>query len=414
MPDPRDSRTVPASARDSRIVPASARDSGSRTGFGIVMAGGAARGAYQAGVLRYLYKDLPSRLGFTPWPDIVSGTSVGSLNGVFAAARDPAGIDHLMKLWQNLHIHDVYRFGVLEMLRFLKAPFQSDEAFGLLDGAPLRALVEREFPGAALRAAIDSGRTRAFIVSATELATGRNALFIDATGDTQLIDPLPHVSVYRQRTTPLHLVASASIPFLFKPNQVEGKWMVDGGLRMNTPLRPVLRSGANRVLVVSLMQGPFRDYAVPDAVPNLFFLAGKTFNALLLDPVERDVHQANKLNNLLTWGADRYGPDFGEAVGHDLDIHPVETLFIRPSLDIGKLAAQIYRDHPPKVSLAVRYLLSRVSDDENATEADLLSYLFFDRVFTGALEALGFEDAKRAEEDIVRLVGTEPTAAPER
>ncbi|MCB9678799.1 MAG: patatin-like phospholipase family protein [Alphaproteobacteria bacterium] len=379
-----------------------------RTGFGLVMAGGAARGAYQAGVLRFLYRDLPKQLGWTPWPDIVSGTSVGSLNGVFAAARDPAGIDHLMALWQGLRIHDVYRFGAPEMLRFLKAPFQSDQPFALLDGTPLRRLVEREFPGPALRTAIDSGRTRAFIISATELATGRNALFIDAGPNAELVDPLPQVRVYRQRTLAHHLAASAAIPFLFQPVQVEGTWMVDGGLRMNTPLRPVLRSGANRALVVSLMQGPYRDYAVPDAVPNLFFLAGKTFNALLLDPVERDLHNAEKLNGVLRWGEERYGDGFAKAAGEELDLHAVETLFVRPSEDIGRMAAQIYRDHPPKVSPPVRYLLSRVRDDENATEADLLSYLFFDRVFTGALESLGYEDAKRAEEQIVALIGPEP------
>jgi len=379
-----------------------------RTGFGLVMAGGAARGAYQAGVLRFLFRDLPRQLGFCPWPDIVSGTSVGSLNGVFAAARDPAGLDRLQALWQNLRIHDVYRFGATEAVRFLRAPFQADEAFALLDGSPLRQLIEREFPIRAYREAVDSGKTRAFIVSATELTTGRNALFFDSRS-AELLDPMPQARVLSTPITPEHLVASAAIPFLFKPVDIGGTWMVDGGLRMNTPLRPLLRTGADRALVISLMQNPFRDYAVAEAVPNLFFLAGKTFNALLLDPVERDLHMATKFNGLVEWGSEQFGPEFRTKAAHDLDIHEVQTLFIRPSEDIGKMAAQIYRANPPKVSIAVRYLLSRVRDDENTAEADLLSYLFFDRAFTGALEALGYEDAKRAESDIAALIiGSEP------
>ncbi len=390
-----------------------------RSGLGLVMAGGAARGAYQAGVLRFLYRDLPRQLGFIPWPDLVSGTSVGSLNGVFAAARQPAGIDRLLDLWQTLRIQDVYRFGRRQIWDFLTAPFDSDHAFALLDGAPFAKLIEREFPRKALRDAIDSGRTRGFIVSATELATGRNALFVDARSPNPLVRPRPQSQVYAQRIRPIHLIASASIPFVFQPVEIDGHWMVDGGLRMNTPLRPVLRTGVDRVLVISLMQGSSPIYATRPhggmatrmsqaVVPNLFFLGGKTFNALLLDPVERDVHTTERLNRLIAWGTERYGPGFASALADEQDVHHVDTLFLRPSEDLGGMAAQLYRSHPPKASMPVRYLLSRIVDDENAAEADLLSYLFFDRVFTGAVEALGYEDAKRNEARLVELIGDRP------
>jgi NTE family protein len=394
-----------------------------RSGFGLVMAGGAARGAYQAGVLRYLIRDLPRQLGYVPWPDLVSGTSVGSLNGVFAAARQPAGVDRLLHLWQTLSIPDVYRFGRQQIRDFLTAPFDSDSPFALLDGGPFAKLIDREFPHRALRDAIDSGRTRAFIVSATELATGNNALFVDSTSEGRLVQPRPQSMVHHQRIQPIHLVASASIPFVFRPVEIDGHWLVDGGLRMNTPLRPVLRAGVDRVLVVSLLQGSpvvpaSAGHKLPPpelphqrahvVVPNLFFLGGKTFNALLLDPVERDVHTTRRLNDLIAWGNARYGPDFARALADEQDVHHVDTLFLRPSEDLGEMAAQLYRSQPPKASLPVRYLLSRIVDENNRTEADLLSYLFFDRVFTGAVEALGYEDAKRNEARLVELIGAEP------
>ncbi len=55
--------------------------------FGMALAGGGARGAYSAGLLRYLYTDLPKIIGTNPWPKVVSGTSVGALNGYFAASQ---------------------------------------------------------------------------------------------------------------------------------------------------------------------------------------------------------------------------------------------------------------------------------------------------------------------------------------
>ncbi len=45
---------------------------------GLTLAGGGARGAYTAGVLRYLYTVLPDKLGHIPWAKVVGGTSVGA------------------------------------------------------------------------------------------------------------------------------------------------------------------------------------------------------------------------------------------------------------------------------------------------------------------------------------------------
>src|SRR2546426_12081636 len=53
---------------------------------GLVMSGGGARGAYEAGVLRYLLDDLPHRLGRPVRFDIVTGTSVGAIHACYVAA----------------------------------------------------------------------------------------------------------------------------------------------------------------------------------------------------------------------------------------------------------------------------------------------------------------------------------------
>ena len=81
----------------------------------VVLAGGAARGAYGAGVARYIYTELPRHLGWTPWPDLVSGTSVGARNGVFVSSHDTAAVEYISNLWCNLSIEQVYNLISVEI-----------------------------------------------------------------------------------------------------------------------------------------------------------------------------------------------------------------------------------------------------------------------------------------------------------
>ena len=77
--------------------------------FGVTLAGGGARGAYMAGVLRYLYTELPKTIGYTPWPDLVSGVSVGAINGYFIASHSPYEIKRMTEVWtQDVRIEKIY------------------------------------------------------------------------------------------------------------------------------------------------------------------------------------------------------------------------------------------------------------------------------------------------------------------
>ena len=62
------------------------------TTYGIVMSGGGARGAYEVGVLGYLYREFPRRFGRAPNFEVISGTSVGAVNSTALAAtiNDPS------------------------------------------------------------------------------------------------------------------------------------------------------------------------------------------------------------------------------------------------------------------------------------------------------------------------------------
>ncbi|MGZ3416540.1 MAG: patatin-like phospholipase family protein, partial [Polyangiales bacterium] len=73
-----------------------------------MLSGGGARGAYEVGVLSYLFNELPRlRGGRVPRIDILCGTSVGAINACYLAAHagDPShGLSRLVDLWEGLEI----------------------------------------------------------------------------------------------------------------------------------------------------------------------------------------------------------------------------------------------------------------------------------------------------------------------
>ena len=371
--------------------------------LGLVLAGGAARGAYEAGVMRFMFGDLTKRLGRVVWPKVVSGTSVGALNGVFVAAQTEEGLAVLNRRWTQMHINDVYRLRTSDVMNAVRSVFGSQAVFSLLDASPLRDMVQRDFPHQALRSSIQEGRCKAFIVSATELTTGFNSLFVDSAANLEL-KVLPGAREYRTPIGPDHLLASAALPFLFPPVSVGSGFHVDGGLRQNTPLRPVLKAGADQIIVIGVKRivETQRGQPVEEVTPNLTFLAGKSLNALLLDPVERDLRQMRETNRILAWGAEAFGPEFTQRIQNQLGLRQTSPLFIHPSEDLGVLASTIFKTRPPKVSRPLRTLLSFSADVANSGESDLLSYIFFDKAYTAELEQLGFEDARRQEEGLAK------------
>ena len=268
----------------------------------VVVAGGAARGAYEAGVIRFVFQSLAPRIGLSLWPRIVCGSSVGAFNAAVLASGSEDALERMSKLWRELRIEQIYSVHWRGWRRI-----ESDRPFGLLDARPLDKLLSSEFPAQPLRASLASGRCETLVITATDLATGRNVLFVDTAERT-----LPKRLGSNQIATEIsavHCRASSAIPFLFSPVQIGARFYVDGGLRHNTPLRPALRAGAERILVIGTKAHQDRDDPGPEHVPTptLAFLAGKTLNALLLDPVERDLQQVRRTNRFLDWGEGEYG-----------------------------------------------------------------------------------------------------------
>jgi predicted acylesterase/phospholipase RssA len=80
----------------------------------VILSGGGARGAYEVGVLWYLFDELTRMRGAPPRVDVICGTSVGAINSAYLAAHlaDPVlGMRRWVDVWSSLRLDDVLGFG---------------------------------------------------------------------------------------------------------------------------------------------------------------------------------------------------------------------------------------------------------------------------------------------------------------
>jgi NTE family protein len=365
--------------------------------------------------------------------DVISGTSVGAIHAAYtaASAHIPAETraSRLADTWCGMRMADVVRFSMTDLLgvpmralgfsRQVRRPRQGEGTEvigGLVDVAPLERIVTERIPWTGLSGNLREGAGRALCVSCTEVRSGRCTVFLDGPlADTSPWEFDPNARASRADIGPAHVRASAAIPFLFPAVRVDGRFYVDGGLRMNTPLSPALRLACDRILVVALkhlhpLEAPERIYP-EQAITQPAFLFGKVLDAIMLDQLEVELQRLVLVNAILASGISAFGPEFlpriNDAVRAQRGVgyRHVETRVVRPSVDVGGLAADCYRKSAKTGGLGtLPALLSRVAlRGVPHEEADLLSYLLFDRSFTAELVALGRADAHRQEDALHAL-----------
>jgi NTE family protein len=399
--------------------------------FALVMSGGGARGAYEAGVLSWVLDELPRRLGGPVRFQIVTGTSVGAIHACYVAANlgKPDAGKRLLHIWESLNVGGVYRVGLGDAVRIplrllgitgarkkVAEDGIPERLSGLLDTLPLERLVRESIAWDDLRRNVDSGALDAVAIAATEIASGRSIVWIDSRDHrVQRWAHDPFVIPRPTRLEPRHALASAAIPFLFPAPAIDGSYFCDGGLRLNTPLAPALRLGADRLLIVGL-----RHIATPEEetilgeqresnYSSLTYLGGKVLNALLLDHVDYDVDRLRLVNAILDTGMRTYGPEFLQRMNEtivDLRGTPyrvVRNIYLRPSRELGVLAAECLEQHrrTPGILPWLRDAALRYAVHGIAAEADLLSYIYFDRCYAQHLTELGRNDAEAQEDQLV-------------
>ena len=217
----------------------------------LILQGGGALGAYQAGVYQALAEA-------NLHPDWVAGISIGAINSALIAGNPPEKrVERLRRFWETvsappfglpflaaLEGKDEFTHSLINQVSSLGAliagapgffqprvpppflyPNGAPEALSYYDVAPLRATLE---------ALVDFDRINAdamrFSVGAVNVRTGNFVYFDNTT----------------HQIRPEHVMASGSLPPGFPPTEIEGECYWDGGLVSNTPLDWVLESRPGR------------------------------------------------------------------------------------------------------------------------------------------------------------------------
>jgi NTE family protein len=245
--------------------------------IGLVLSGGGAKGAYQAGIVKAL-----AEMGISV--SAISGASIGALNGAVAAASaslTDAAL-RLQKLWKaiaddpplgdeiptsirlleaaGLRFSEDFRYTariLREMTHNLLPTILSPDTGALVDNSRIRKLLfeyvsaEQLAKGLPLYVSVHNTNKK---LLETTIGSGLARLRIKRNPEAEFL----HVQSLSCEDQYTALLASAAIPFLLSAQEIDGESYVDGGFggvltsQGNTPVTPLLDAGYNPIIVTSL------------------------------------------------------------------------------------------------------------------------------------------------------------------
>jgi len=374
-----------------------------------VAAGAGARGAYEAGALSII---LPVLEETGQRPSIFVGTSAGAINAALFAslAHLPAkqAAAQALNLWGSMKQSKVFPPAIPSILSAV--PQYIARLFGighgmtsLLDTKPLLKLLSDKLDWGQLHQNIETGNVEALAIVTTATSTDRTSIFVEhaqSVPDIPESDDSRAIDYYEQVIDANVVRASAAIPALFPPvllgDSSNGDWYVDGGVRLNAPLKPAISLGAERLVVVAtdpldyLPVLPRPQAAGP--APNIQDEAAEIAHGLMADRMVEDIRTLTKVNALANGNV---------SPGTGRQYKQIPYIFAGPTAgqvgQLGQVAATVLDDQCSVLHTTMHpdlWLFTRLIGPVKS-RGDIMSYLLFEPAFAQAAIQLGQQDAQR-------------------
>ncbi len=393
--------------------------------------------------MHYLRTALPHPARTRPF-ELYCGSSVGAINTCYLASQagnPEAQGSGLRKAWEDLRQEQIYRRDTLAVGRLVvssvagitanifRKPKRDSEAAGihfrgLVDTSPLPRMLRRMISWQRLHDNVEQGLIHGVSVTLTNMVNGRLEFFIHK---HPTVNYFGHYPVCYGPIDWKHVMASAAIPILFPPVEVDGIYYADGGLRSNTPMSPAIHMGADKVLVIG-NHDPHEAADAPTskrprekpAPPTLGEIIGKILNSIFLDRLDYDLKQMDRINQIINWAEEVYGADFLDRVNGMLRERGIEgdvasrglkrlkVLAISPSQDVRKIFDQAIREPNGLADFsAFEKMILKLLDVDMHRGQEFLSYFLFLPDYLKALAALGYEDARTNHDKLVEFLTSE-------
>lgn len=363
----------------------------------LVLSGGGARGAYQAGVLKGLSEILPDKKN-SPFK-IISGVSTGAINGAKLACDIDSfanAVEKLNFLWSQISTDQVFKSELLSVNRLSLGSFfaPSTKKFdSLLDTSPLSDFLNKHCEFSKIKKNLASGSLESLIITANNYNSGAAVSFVQTATNKIAWHESRRLAVLAEINSQ-HVMASAAIPMLFSPIKIGSQYYGDGCVRNSTPCSPSLRMGADKLFVIGvrtqmsteITNRSNSDFESNPHPPSMIRILNTLLNAVLLDSVEQDVRRIQRINELLK--------NINTTDENKKNFQIIPSFCISPSENIGEIARS-QAHHLPRL---IRMSISAFGSLDEASE--ILSYLLFEPHFCRKLLEMGYHDALNSKKQI--------------